>query len=220
MEKYFENVSATKQGRIVVENQILSPVHVYSSFLKTQGIVIEMHDNYQKRTYRNRFIISGPGGRHVISIPLKKGKNSLRHSQVEISYDMPWVGSLAATIKSYYGSAPYFDHYFHDLLSIFKKEHTQLFVLNNELRDYVFKSLDIEIPFSYTNRYIADYGEGYQDMRDKFSPLKTLKTGLGVVPYNHVFMDKNGFITGLSIIDLIFNTGKYASQYLLSQPSK
>jgi hypothetical protein len=206
--------------KIVIENQILSPVQIFSCYVRADSVTIEMHDTYQKRTYRNRFVISGPGGRHVISIPLKKGKNSLRSSEVQISYDIPWVRNLAATIRSFYGSAPYFDHYYTGLIDVFQKKHLYLAALNNELRDYVLKSLDMDIPISYTDQYIVEYGEYYRDMRDKYSPLKTPEQGIVSEGYNQVFEDKNGFLPGLSIIDLIFNTGKYALHYLVSQPSK
>lgn len=206
--------------KLVIENQILSSVEIYNHFINSDILIIEMHDNYQKRSYRNRFIISGPSGSHTISIPLKKGKNSLMSSQVQISHDMPWVRSLAITIQSYYGSAPFFDHYFHGLTGIFQKKHSYLFELNNELRDYIFKSLNIGIQVIYTDRYIEDYGEGHLDLRDKFSPLKSSVRSDKIPSYNQVFEDKFGFIPGLSIIDLLFNKGNYAYEYLVSQPSK
>jgi len=36
-------------------------------------------------------------------------------------------------------------------------------------------------------------------------------------PYTQVFDDKHGFINNLSVLDLIFNEGKYALDYLKNQ---
>ena len=50
------------------------------------------------------------------------------------------------------------------------------------------------------------------DMRNAFSPKK--QSTLVHMEYKQVFDEKHGFIPNLSIIDLLFNEGKFSSELL------
>jgi len=72
----------------------------------------------------------------------------------------------------------------------------------------------MQIPFTptFTNSYELAGFDG-EDLRNAFSPEKR-KENLPV--YNQVFADRFGFIPDLSIVDLLFNKGMEAKNYLLS----
>lgn len=206
--------------QILIENQILPPVSVFCEMIRSETIVIEKHDNYQKRTYRNRFMIATPKGRHLLSVPLKKGKNSLKFTEVRISYDDLWVTSFSNTLKTNYGSAPFFHYYFEAISRIFNKKPAFLTDLNDELRNFIFTSLGIDIPVIYTSGYQKSYGLEIKDLRNKYLPVK-FETGVQLSStYNQVYENLTGFIQDVSIIDLLFNTGKFGLNYLIDQPSK
>ena len=205
---------------LIIENQILSPVNIYSYFIKSDVIYIENHDNYNKRTYRNRFIISSPNGPQIISIPLKKGKNSKIFNQVEISYDTKWISNLKNTLKTAYGSSAFFDYYFMDLIDIFSKKHKYLFELNNDLRKYIFDILEIEVPVVFTDSYEKNPGREYIDLRDKHLPSTDFKIKAKNKLYPSVFDYKSNSIENPSIIDLLFNMSKYSIEILENYPSK
>lgn len=206
--------------QVLIENQIFPPISVFCELIKADSILIEKHDNYQKRTYRNRFLIVTPQGRHLLSVHLKKGKNSLKFTDVRISYDDLWITTLGNTIKTNYGSAPFFHHYFNPIMDIFNKRPVFLFDLNNELRNYVFNCLSIEIPILFTQDYIKTYGDETMDLRNRYLPVKMSGYEKIFRSYNQVFEDHTGFVPDASIIDLLFNTGKYAVNYLSDYPSK
>ncbi len=196
--------------KLVIENQILAPIYIWSKIDKASEVFIERYDNYNKRTYRNRFIILSQNGPLTISIPLKKGKNrNLRFTNVQISYDKNWIPNLKNTIKTCYGSAPYFDFYFDDLMDIFNKKHNSLFELNNELRAFITKITEIDTPINFTKEYIAEYHNDFDDSRDKFNPVKDLKNikNSNIKKYPQVFEYKIGFVPNASILDSIFNIG-------------
>lgn len=201
--------------KVVIENQIFIPVHVFSEIMKFDGIIIEKCDNYQKRTFRNRFSLVSPQGLVYFSIPLKKGKNSQKFVDVEISYDNDWIRSLANAIRSYYSSSPFFDHYFAKIIEVFEKEENSLFELNNSFRDLVFELLEIEKSVTFTSEYLKQYNdENIIDLREKYLPVKKTEIYRNLKPYPQVYEDKLGFVANASILDMLFNMGKSSIFYL------
>ena len=202
---------------LVIENQILPPINIWRKINKTSNVLIEQFDNYNKRTYRNRFIIISQNGPLTISIPLKKGKNrNTPFKEVKISYDKNWISNIKNTLKTCYGSAPYFDFFFDDLMNIFNKKYIYLFDLNNNLRDFAIDILEIDTLFEFTKEYIPKYNNDFDDIRDKHSPVLDLKKPDKniVEKYPQVFEYKIGFFSNSSIIDAIFNLGKQATLIL------
>ena len=191
---------------ILIENQILSPVDIYDIYRRATGITIEKYDHYTKRTYRNRFKVISPNGIQVISIPVKHKMPSKYFKDIEIAYHNNWVGRLKNTLRTNYGSAPFFTYFADDIFAIFDKKHRYLFELNNELRQYVMELLDMDTDIKYTSGYIHDYNEEIIDLRDKYSPVTTQDTDSDY-HYTQVFEYKYGFIPGMSILDYIFNAG-------------
>ncbi|MFT4565424.1 MAG: hypothetical protein ACI9FN_000377, partial [Saprospiraceae bacterium] len=59
----------------LIESQCLAPVPTYQILRHKDNAIIEVHENYQKRSFRNRFIVAGPNGIEGFTIPLMKGKN-------------------------------------------------------------------------------------------------------------------------------------------------
>ena len=202
---------------LVIENQILSPVYIWSKIDKSAGVLIERFDNYNKRTYRNRFIILSQNGPLTISIPLKKGKNrNTPFKEVKISYDKNWISNLKNTIKTCYGSAPYFEFYFDEIMDIFNKKHSYLFDLNNDLRKFVIDTLEIDTPIDFTKEFNLEYSSDFEDIRDKYTPVKDINNPKNdiISNYPQVFEYKTGFFPNISIIDAIFNLGRQAQLIL------
>ncbi len=201
--------------KVVIENQIFIPVHVFSEIMKFDNIIIEKCDNYQKRTFRNRFSLVSPQGLVYFSIPLKKGKNSQKFVDVEISYDNDWIRSLANAIRSYYSSSPFFDHYFAKIIEVFEKEENSLFELNNSFRGLVFELLEIEKSVTFTSEYLKQYNdENIIDLREMYLPVKKTEIDGTLKPYPQVYEDKLGFVANASILDMLFNMGKSSIFYL------
>ena len=206
--------------KLLIENQILSPLNIYSYYIHSEIIYIENHDNYNKRTYRNRFIISSPNGPQMISIPLKKGKNRKIFNEIEISYDTKWISSLKNTLQTSYGSSAFFNYYFSDLMDIFYNKYKYLFELNNRLREYIFDVLEIEVSVVFTDKYIKKPDSSYLDFRDKYFPAIDFNSITARNTYPSVFDYKFNSIKNPSIIDILFNMGKYSIEILENYPSK
>ena len=194
---------------LVQESQIFGPVSSYMLYQQSQLLKIEQYENYQKRSYRNRYTILSTNGPITLSIPLCKGKNQKTTiTDVTIAYDEPWVDIHLQTIKSAYGRSPFFDFYYPDIEVILQKKHTHLFQLNTQCLTYLIKKLRLEVTIGYTDSYNKEYSE-YKDIRNV-----DLQKDINFKKYAQVWNEKYVFTPNLSILDLLFCTGPEAATVL------
>lgn len=180
------------------------------------NIVFEVQDNYQKQTYRNRAYIYSPSGKQLLTVPVKHtGKDGhQQYKEVKIEYAFNWPKQHWKTLETAYRSSPFFEFYEDDILPVFEKKHTCLIDLAMETIALVCGCLHIDVPAEST----ADYSEGVGNMLD-MRYLTDAKKGPGFnfEAYRQVFGEKFGFISNLSILDLLFNEGPGAVAYLARQ---
>lgn len=193
--------------------QFASPVTVYAQYLHHDEILIERHEHYQKRSLRNKCTIMGVNGIQHITIPLAKGKTGKQIHEVEIAYHDQWVGQALHTIRSAYGTSPYFDHYYDGLAHILQAQAQYLYEMNMQLLQWALRAIRIETAIKETQTYQKEYPESYIDHRGllaKDYPLDNPES----LWYPQVFEDRHGFVYPLSILDLLFNAGPESILYL------
>src|SRR5690554_3356593 len=59
-------------GIVLLSSFYLAPVEYYAALLHSTGAIVEVHDTYQKQSYRNRCIIYGANGPMTLSVPVEK----------------------------------------------------------------------------------------------------------------------------------------------------
>lgn len=194
-------------------------LHYFYYVLHSEYICIEQFEHYQKQSYRNRTQILSANGRLNLSIPVKKqaAKELTRH--VEISYAEPWQNKHWRAITSAYKNSPYFE-YFEDEIKIFYTQKYQHLIDFNLLQlKCVLNILKLEKIISLSTAFEKKPLD-YLDLRENIHPkidfktdfisLKTLKQ-----PYYQTFETKFAFEPNLSVLDLLFNEGLGAADYLL-----
>lgn len=199
---------------IIIEAQYFPPIEYFKQFVQFPHVVIEAHENYQKGSYRNRCHITHSTGVQVLSVPLRKGKNAKQPiKEVAIAYDMDWQKQHWQSIRTAYGSAPFWEHYAPPLEPFFFKKWDYLFDLNMAILETFLKILKLKntVNLSFStdyNLYFTPEGinEGL-DFRNKILPNKTNFQG---EKYAQLFQERTGFIPNLSILDLVFCTGPQA----------
>jgi hypothetical protein len=191
--------------------QCFGPVSFFTKYKQSEKVWIEMHENYQKRSWRNRYQILSSQGPEMMSIPLVKGKNEKQPvSEVRIAYDEPWVTRQLQTIRSAYGKSPYFEDIFPDIDSILQKKHRYLCDLDMESTLWALQKLSAD-----TNKIVLS--TAYLKMYENTEDCRNEKVAFPEYSQKHyaqVWEERFGFVEDLSIIDLLFCTGPEAGYYL------
>ena len=182
--------------------------------LKSYGVIyIDYFENYIKQTYRNRCQILGANGKLSLSIPvIKTTGNHTLIKDLAIDNSQLWQNIHWRSIESAYNSSPFFLYYRDQIEVFFTKKYKFLFDLNNEIIQCLLKMCKIYCEIKFTDDYIKPSNE-IIDYRNKFIPKNSYQN-YDFPEYTQVFSDKHEFIQNLSILDLLFNEGKFTTDYL------
>lgn len=187
----------------------LPQISWFKEVIHEQSITLEQYDNWQKSSLRNKSIITGPNGLQTLSIPIIGGREQRSlYKDVRICYQEKWQHNHLLSIKSAYGSAPFFEHYIDYFKPFYGKKTEFLFDYNSDLLQLCFKLLKSERELLRSEVYKKEI----PDVRD----IRNLKvTSNELKPYIQVFGQRIGFQAEVSILDLLFNEGPAARDYLM-----
>ena len=198
--------------------EVLIEVHSFPSILymallaQSQNITLEIKENYQKRSYRNRVEVLGSNGKTTLSIPLEKGKNEqMPIENVLISEDQNWRLQWLRTLKTCYGKTAYYDFYKSEIESCIMYDSDQLLDFNLHALKQIFPLIGQEVSFRYSDKY--EKVPSSLDFRNAIHPRLNFDAS-DWNPYPQAFEDRLGFTPNLSVLDLLFNLGPETKSYL------
>lgn len=189
----------------------LPPVSYFKLLLKANNPIIDIYEHYPKQTCRNRCFIYAANGVIPLIIPVHKVEHHTPFKYIKIAYESNWQNPMWRSIVSAYGSSPFFTYYDYLIEPIFKQETTLLLDFNTQLIKLILKLLKQPINFTFSTEYIekniqADYRNHFgKYYRNQIFDFKK---------YHQPFEEKYGFQHDLSILDLLFNEGPNAINYL------
>ncbi len=204
---------------VVLSIAYLPPVEYLLAFLRADKVYIEYQENFVKQTYRNRCIIPGANGLLPLTIPVKKaGLHNCPINRIQIDYQQPWQRTHWRAIEAAYNTSPFF-LYYRDYFEVFYTQQNinNLFEYNRQLFDLVLRLFGLPKQYLLTSQYIPVYDKGIDDLRQDISPKNKDREPYIKTPYRQVFSDRLGFVSNMSCIDLLFNEGKFAKDYLLGE---
>jgi hypothetical protein len=176
------------------------------------NVVLEREEHFPKQTYRNRASIYSPDGVLSLVVPVVKGaKNHTKIKDVKISYDFNWQRLHWMSLQGCYRRSSYFEYYEDAFAPFYEDKPVYLFDYNEELLATILKLLKINQPIHFTETYEAEY-PSLVDLRSNIHPKKD--AAFEQKPYFQLFEERHGFQKNLSIVDLLFNQGPQAGQYL------
>ncbi|WP_034059797.1 WbqC family protein [Lacinutrix jangbogonensis] len=201
-------------------NILLHPTYfptiaTFVAITKANKVVLEIHDNYQKQTYRNRCYIYAANGKLQLSVPvIFSQKNRQKYSEVKIANDYKWQDNHLKTLESAYRTSPFYEFYIDDLQPLFTETFETILDFNLRCFEVICECLQLEVDISKTESFKKET----KDLKDYRGLVNAKKENIILLdPYTQVFYSKHGYINNLSILDLLFNEGTNAISYLESQ---
>ena len=201
-------------NNIIIHPSYFPSISHFVAIAKADVVTFEMDDNFQKQTNRNRMYIYSPNGIQLLNVPIKHTKEAhQRTKDVKLETAFDWQKQHFKSLEAAYRTSPFFEYFEDDIAPIFQKKHTFLMDLNLETMSIVSKCLRLEFDYEETTEYFQDV----TDKTDFRNLINGKKDAAAFESYTQVFGDKHGYLNNLSILDLLFNEGRYALDYLRKQ---
>ena len=180
------------------------------ALMQANAVKMNLHCHYQKQTYRNRCTIYGANGRLNLTIPIQhtKAKQHQKDGEVKIMWEQDWQKQHWKSLESAYRSSPFFEFYEDELQEVFFQRPKSLMKYNLNLLQCLMEWLGLDIDLEFADEYKPFNEEENQLIQAK------KETVVALPPYTQVFENKHGFLSNLSVLDLIFNHGPESSIYL------
>ena len=193
--------------KIILSAAYFPPID-YMRVMTAGSIRIEAHESYARQSYRNRCYVPAANGKTALTVPVNATENTI--DSIKISYKQAWQKQHWKTLISAYNNSPFFSYYADRYKIFFDKQYEFLFDLNTLITAQLCKDLDLDFPM------VTEYWEkdpvNAKDLRNAIHPKKP--PVIPVKPYYQVFSDKYGFQENCSVIDLLFNLGPEAGNWL------
>ncbi|GAB2608050.1 WbqC family protein [Belliella aquatica] len=198
---------------IITELFYLPPIEYFVAIQHEKEIFLDLDENYQKQTYRNRTQIRLANKVETLSIPVIGGNKNVKTSQIKIDHSQKWMNVHLRGIQSAYGKAPFFEFYFPYLEQVFLKKFDLLTEFNRELLTVCLKLLQLDISVKNYDQTIVK--SEIKDIRGVINA----KSGYAerdiydALPYSQLFgLD---FVPNMSLIDLLFCMGPESKDILI-----
>ncbi len=173
-----------------------------------EGAVIDVGEHYVKQSWRNRCEIASANGRLPLIVNVAAGAQRLPMRDVRIDYSKRWQHTHIEALRSAYGRAPFFEHYWPTLERILSKPHKFLYDLDRELLETVLRLMRCDIKLSFSESYIQ-YPEN--DFRNSISPKHHPPEDFLPEQYWQVF---GGWESNLSVVDILMCEGPVAADII------
>jgi hypothetical protein len=200
--------------KALITPTLFSNVSTFAVIAQHKHVVLEVCGNYQKQTFRNRANIYGANGSLQLNLPvIYSQKERKLYKDVPVFNSEKWQLHIWKSLESAYKTSPFFEYYEDELREIFETEFETVLDFNLKSLELLCDLLQIETTFSKTEAFEKS-PENILDFRHL---AERKSEGFKLEPYTQVFGVKHGFISNLSILDLLFNEGTNTLTYLESQ---
>lgn len=210
-----ENDLISKQVNIIIHPTYFPSISHWVALLKADNIVFEVNDSYQKQTYRNRANIYSANGLLSLTVPvIYSQKNRQLYRDIKIFNESKWQSLHWKSLLSAYRTSPFFEYYEDDLAPLFHSEQDFLMDFNFKCMEVLMECLQLNLSYSQT-KIFEKKPLNTNDYRYLVNARKEKEYDF--TNYTQVFSNKHGFLSNLSILDLLFNEGPNALSYIKAQ---
>ena len=196
---------------MTIDLQYLPSLEYFCTLLKHDTIVVEVHEYFEKQSYRNRCKILTTNKVDVLTVPVKNGNSKVLIKDLRIDYHQDWSRRHWRAIHSAYGKSPFFEFYADYFKVLLEKKPDFLFDFNMDLLTICLKLLRLEKTIIFTENYEKDVEN---DFRGQIHPKKTYQENQLYQPVKYRQNFGNEFEPNLSILDLLFCQGNQSLKIL------
>lgn len=199
--------------KALIQPLYFGPIDLFLNIAKSKCICFEINDNYQKQSYRTRQYIYGANGKLLLNIPIKHNSDGQRQllKEVKIENDFKWQQLHWRSLEAAYRTSPFFEYFEDDFYPIYHTKYNYLVDFTQAAWQLLLDSLGLDLSIEYTSHFHESYDE-MNDLRNLAKAKR--KSSLPLDKYIQVFESKGGFLSNLSVLDLLFNEGTHALTYL------
>ena len=224
------------RAAIIQSNYI--PWRGYFDFIDDVDVFI-FHDDiqYTKADWRNRNRIKTSSGVRWMTVPVKHAETSQLISETRIDYTRDWITRHKRMLEASYRNSPYFEEHFQEYSMLLENNYETISDLNIAVCSWITRVLQIPTPLrrsmdlnpkgAKTERIISilkDIGadvylsgptaKGYLD----HGLFREHDIGLEFKAYHYTAYPQlwGEFEPAVTVLDLLFNLGPAARQYLKS----
>ena len=204
----------------------------FEQMSKVEVFVLYDDVQYTKKDWRNRNRVKGPDGEVWLTVPvLTAGRFEQLICDTMIANEQPWARKHWKTLEGCYSKAPYFNLYADELRAVYEQRWSRLLDLDFEAIGWICEKLGLnrkiilssELGLKSTDRNLRiveickKLGSNWlyegEAAKSHLDLALFEKHGIRVEfqdyehPYYNQLWMKRGFISHLSVIDLLFNHG-------------
>lgn len=161
---------------------------------------VALNAPYVKQSMRNRIDVVHAQGLHRITVPVHRPSGETC-SQFELRLvDDGWSRRFLQSLRTCYGAAPYFDHFFDEVSGLIGDSDT-LGDLNLKSIRWCASELDLSFEVNTASNRVDTF-----DLADRWLEPAYLR----------VFSDRSDFVQGASVLDALFHLGPEAARHIES----
>lgn len=202
--------------RVLLSTAYHAPIQYYSKLICYQHVYLEQWENYQKQSFRNRCHILSANGVLPLTVPIVHTGEKMLIKYVRIDYSKRWIPMHLRAIESAYRSSPFYLYYYDDIAEIYEEKYEYLWEMNLAFLKLTLQLLQLEVDIELTAGF-REIPQPFDDFTQVIHPKEKFQQpdpDFIPKPYHQVFGEKFGFVSNLSILDLLFNTGPEAGYWL------
>lgn len=193
-------------------------VQYFTKLTRSDLVLIEGCENYQKQSFRNRFDLYAANGPIALTVPVLKGRSQgLRIRDARISYETAWQRIHFKAVESAYRHAPFYEFLIDDLKFVWEEKETFLLDMNQRILQTLLDLMQwTGAAIRLTDTYEMPTQEIDTDWRYRIHPKIPFTSDPSFTPrpYYQVFRHKEGFQPNLSILDTLFQLGPETLKYV------
>lgn len=193
---------------------------------------------YSKNTWRNRNKIKNSTGTCYLTVPVRQMSLSQKINNTYIDYSQKWIQKHFRSVEQEYRKSRYFEKYFLEYKDIVESHYDTISLLNRALTVWLCQCLSISTPL-LSSENLSSSGSGTQRLIGILQEIgaTTYLSGPAAAAYLDyaLFLDvginlefksydyppykqlHGAFEPYVTVLDLLFNTGPEARNYLKSR---